>query len=104
MSEDLERRKFTRFDVDPIICRTEPESKGLCILRNVSVSGAYFLSTKPPPVGTFMKVQFSEMPLDGYQVNGKVVRHGNSLKKGFALTFRGPHPKLLRAVYHTDYE
>ncbi len=104
MSNDLERRKFTRFDVDPIICRTEPASRGLCILRNVSVSGAYFLSMKPPPVGTFMKVQFAEVPLEGYLVNGKVIRHGNSKKKGFAINFHIPRPKLLRAVYHTDYE
>jgi len=103
MSQEIERRQFTRFEVDPIICRTEPESKGMCILRNVSVSGAYFLSSKPPPVGTFMKIQFAETPLEGYRVNGKVVRHGNSFKKGFALCFRVPRPKLLRAVYHTDY-
>jgi hypothetical protein len=103
MQAPVERRSFQRFNVDPLLCNTIPEMRGVCVLRNVSLAGAYFLNHTPPPVGSRVRVEFSELPLDGYRLIGEVVRHGLGAYRGFALNFSIPHPKLLRAVYHAEY-
>jgi hypothetical protein len=100
---DFERRRHSRFNVDPIVCRTDPRVDGLCILKNVSITGAFFLNQTPPPVGSYVKIEFAEMPLEGYRINGRVVHHGLNGIRGFAVSMRSPRPRLLRAVYHADY-
>jgi hypothetical protein len=101
--ENLERRTNTRFDVEPLLCRTVPETLGICVLRNVSLNGAFLLNHTPPPIGSHVRLEFSETPLRGYRVIGEVVRHHMGTFKGFALRFNLPRPRLLRAVYHTEY-
>jgi len=98
-----ERRGFKRFNVEPVLCQTTPGTRGICLLKNVSVNGAFFMNKAPPPVGTLLNVEFSELPLEGYQVEGRVVRHGDGEFRGFAVSFLAPRPKLLRAVYHNEF-
>jgi hypothetical protein len=95
----MERRAFRRYRVEPLLARTIPQIEGVCVLRDVSLSGALFLSPAPPPVGSRLGIEFSEEPLDGYSLFGKVVRHESSRVRGFGVAFETPHPKLLRAVY-----
>ena len=88
MSHDFERRGSTRFDVDPIVCHGLPEPRGLCVLKNVSVHGALFLNQVPPPVGRLVELEFSEPPLEGYRIIGKVIRHTNDRSRGFVVQFQ----------------
>lgn len=99
----MERRIFRRFRVEPILCQVIPPERTVCVLRDVSLNGALFLSPNPPPVGSILDVRFREPPLEDYNLQGTVVRHEQSRFKGFGVVFDGPHPKLLRAVYHTEY-
>jgi hypothetical protein len=94
-----ERREFKRFDVDPLLCETHPASSSLCVLRNVSLNGAFFLNQNPPPVGSPVNITFAESPLEGYKLTGHVSRLETGLRKGFGVIFKGPHPRLLKAVY-----
>ncbi len=100
MTTNIERRVDRRFKVDPVICNTVPRMRGLCVLRNVSLQGAFFMNQAPPPLGSTLKLEFSESPLHGYSVGGKVVRHFTSGHKGFAIEFLSPHPRMLRAAYY----
>ena len=104
MSEQADRRAFRRFSVDPLFCATFPELEGVCVLKNVSLNGAFFLNRTPPAVGSRLRLEFVETPLNGYRLVGEVVRHGQGSSKGFAVNFTNPHPRLLRAVYHNDYQ
>ncbi len=97
-----ERRSFQRYNVDPLACNTFPGTRGVCVLRNISLTGAYFVTSIPPPIGSRVRVEFSEMPLEGYRLVGEVVRHGPGTLKGFAVDFICPRPRLLRAVYHVE--
>jgi hypothetical protein len=94
-----ERRNGKRFRVVPLLCHTQPKTSGLCVLRDVSISGAFFQTPDPPMIGTHLMVEFTEDPLDGYELAGKVIRHASGQIRGFGVTFHHPHPKLLRAVY-----
>jgi len=98
----VERRASTRFNVDPVLCRMVPTGPGLCVLRNVSLNGAFFLNHTPPDVGSKVKLEFTEWPLSGYKLVGEVVRHGLGTFRGFAVFFPIPRPRLLRAVYHGE--
>lgn len=103
MMDAIERRVFQRYNVDPLLCITIPETRGVCVLRNISLTGAYFLNHTPPAIGSRIRVEFAEMPLEGYRLVGEVVRHGLGTFKGFAVNFASPRPRLLRAVYHAEY-
>ena len=97
-----ERRSNRRFNVAPILCRLRPPN-AIGVLRNVSVEGAFLLNGEPPEVGSTCEIEFAEPPLSGYRLEGTVVRHGRiRFSSGFAVRFFEPHPKLLRAVYHTQ--
>ena len=102
MDVKSERRGYKRFTVDPILCHAVPKVQGICLLKNVSMGGAFFLNKSPPPIGSKVRIEFVELPLEGYEVNGNVVRHGLGRYRGFALEFPTPRPKVLRAVYHTE--
>jgi hypothetical protein len=102
MLEEKERRIEKRFVVDPVVCHTMPKVRGICVLRNVSLQGAFFLHQSPPKVGSSLKVEFSDPPLQGYSLGGKVIRHNTGNYRGFALKFLQPHPKVLRAAYYND--
>ena len=93
-------RVFKRFTTDPLLCRVGLKNSGVCVLRNLSIRGAYFLHPTPPPVGANVEVEFSETPLEGYRLKGRVVRHGLGRYQGFAICLPEPHPRLLRAVYY----
>jgi hypothetical protein len=93
-------RAFERFTTDPLLCKVGLKEAGVCVLRNLSIRGAYFLHPTPPPVGADVEVEFSEMPLEGYRLKGRVVRHGLGRYRGFAICLSEPHPRLLRAVYY----
>jgi hypothetical protein len=93
-------RAFERFTTDPLLCRVATKNAGVCVLRNLSIRGAYFLHPTPPPVGANVEVEFSEMPLEGYRLKGRVIRHGLGRYRGFAICLSEPHPRLLRAVYY----
>ena len=97
-----ERRIFKRFKVRPVLCSTNPELRGGCVLKNVSLNGAFFLYPTPPPIGAQVHFDFAEPPLEGYLLHGKVVRHNFGRRRGFAVDFQSPRPKLLRAVYCND--
>ena len=94
-----ERRVFKRFDVDPLLCETHPSSTSLCVLRNVSLKGAFFLNQNPPDLDSPVNITFAESPLEGYRLAGRVSRLGTGLRKGFGVEFNDPHPRLLKAVY-----
>ena len=102
MSQDADRRGSKRFPVDPVVCNTLPKIRGICVLRNVSLNGAFFMHQTPPPIGSTLKVEFMDSPLEGYALGGKVVRHNNGAHRGFALRFLNPHPRMLRAAYYPD--
>ncbi len=97
-----ERRNSRRFEVNPVVCRCGPESgrQGLCVLRNVSVLGAYVVSPNALPPGSPIRLTFAAPPLAGYSLTGTVVRRDAGRPKGFAVRFEGPRPRLLRTVYH----
>jgi hypothetical protein len=101
MQANDERREFSRFNVDPIVCRTVPRLPSLCILRDVSVTGAFLQAQEAPPLKSVVEVEFTEEPLSGYRLEAKVVRHSRKNHKGFAVRFIDPRPRVLRAVYHT---
>lgn len=98
-----ERREFSRFPVQPILCKTLPRGKGICVLKDVSMGGAFFQNSSPPPVGTRLTVEFTEPPLLGYGLQVVVVRNNPGRHNGFAVNVRPPRPRLLRAVYCNDY-
>ncbi len=98
-----DHRAFERFTTEPLLCRVALKKAGACVLRNLSIHGAYFLHTAPPPVGASVEVEFSEMPLEGYRLSGRVVRHGLGRYRGFAVCLSKPHPRLLRAVYYKSF-
>ena len=101
--KDADRRIHKRFSVQPLLCRTDPRLPGVCVLRNVSMGGAFFLHSSPPPVGASLRIGFNEPPLEDYDLSGRVVRHTVGDTKGFAVGFANPHPRLLRAVYCNEY-
>ena len=101
--EKKERRSSSRFNVEPLLCKMIPGKNGFCVLRNVSINGAFFLNHAPPPVGDKVKLEFSEKPLEGYRIIGEVVRHGMGRLKGFAVHFPMARPRLLRAFYHSNF-
>ena len=88
----VERRLFQRYNVDPLLCSTIPETRGVCVLRNISLTGAYFLNHTPPPIGSRVRVEFAEMPLEGYRLIGQVVR--------LDVTFRAARFYALRGAFH----
>lgn len=98
-----ERRTNSRYEVEPLLCRTFPETFGVCVLRNVSLNGAFLLNHAPPPVGSRVRLEFTEQPLEGYRLIGEVVRHHAGRVHGFAVHFDIARPRLLRAVYHSEY-
>ncbi len=102
MSE-ADRREFSRFPVQPILCKTLPRRNGVCVLKDVSMGGAFFQHSSPPPIGTHLTVEFSEPPLVGYGLQVEVVRHAPGNFKGFAVNVRPPRPRLLRAVYCNEF-
>ena len=95
-----ERRKDIRLDTEPLNCQPDIEIKDICLLKNISLQGAFLLCRTPPPVGIWLNLKFTEVPLKDYEVEGIVVRHGLGRFKGFAMYFVNPRPKLLRAVYY----
>ncbi len=101
--KDADRRICRRFPVQPLLCHTEPRMRGVCVLKNISMCGAFFLHETPPPIGVILNLEFNEPPLEGYDLRGKVVRHTLGRLKGFAVDFRSPRPRLLRAVYCNEY-
>ncbi|HUU03237.1 MAG TPA: PilZ domain-containing protein [Myxococcota bacterium] len=98
-----ERREFSRFPVQPLLCKTLPRRNGVCVLKDVSMGGAFFQHSSPPPIGTRLTVEFSEPPLLGYDLQVLVVRHNPGRFKGFAVNVSPPRPRLLRAVYCNEY-
>jgi hypothetical protein len=97
-----ERRAYRRFNVDPLLCRTNPHMDGVCVLRNVSLKGAFFMTPEPPKIGSKLELEFREEPLEGYCLEGLVVRAEEGRVRGFGIEFEGPHPRILRAVYCSD--
>ena len=102
MDDRRDRRRARRFEVNPVVCRCGPETDrpGLCVVRNISLQGAYVVSPKSMRPGVPVRLQFSTAPLEGYELTGTVVRQETGRPKGFAVRFNAPRPRLLRVVYH----
>lgn len=99
-----ERRINKRQAVHSLVCRcgSIPGNSGLCVVQDVSLEGAFVLNQTPPPIGANVDLQFSRAPLEGYYLQGTVVRTQQDRPRGFAVHFDTPRPRMLRVVYHSN--
>ncbi len=99
-----ERRENKRYRAVPILTGTNPSTYHMSVLHDVSLNGAFFLNREPPPLGTDILLRFEDLPLAGYVLKGRVVRHAHEHVVGFGVEFSEMHPRLLRAFYHPGKE
>jgi hypothetical protein len=92
------RRKSKRFQLDYLYCRTDPETNGFCLVKDLSLTGAQVLHRQPPAIGSKIVLWFERKPLTGLQAAGQVVRHNQMGEAGFGVEFDGPNLRLLLAA------